>query len=80
MAENRSVELEIRAQDYSGKTINDVRKNIKGLKDDLNEQAKSAAKGKADFKAYEASLKGLASAATKLTELQTMLGKLSKRE
>lgn len=78
MAENRSVELEIRAQDYSGKTINDVRKNIKGLKDDLNEQAKSAAKGKADFKAYEASLKGLASAATKLTELQTMLGKLSK--
>lgn len=78
MAENRSVELEIRAQDYSGKTINDVRKNIKGLKDDLNEQAKSAAKGKADFKAYEASLKGLASAAAKLTELQTMLGKLSK--
>lgn len=78
MAENRSVELEIRAQDYSGKTINDVRKNIKGLKDDLNEQAKSAAKGKADFKAYEASLKGLASAATKLTELQTTLGKLSK--
>lgn len=78
MAENRSVELEIRAQDYSGKTINDVRRNIKGLKDDLNEQAKSAAKGKADFKAYEASLKGLASAATKLTELQTMLGKLSK--
>lgn len=78
MAENRSVELEIRAHDYSGKTINDVRKNIKGLKDDLNEQAKSAAKGKADFKAYEASLKGLASAATKLTELQTMLGKLSK--
>lgn len=78
MAENRSVELEIRAQDYSGKTIDDVRKNIKGLKDDLNEQAKSAAKGKADFKAYEASLKGLASAATKLTELQTMLGKLSK--
>lgn len=78
MAENRSVELEIRAQDYSGKTINDVRKNVKGLKDDLNEQAKSAAKGKADFKAYEASLKGLASAATKLTELQTMLGKLSK--
>lgn len=78
MAENRSVELEIRAQDYSGKTINDVRKNIKGLKDDLNEQAKSASKGKADFKAYEASLKGLASAASKLTELQTMLGKLSK--
>lgn len=78
MAENPSVELEIHAQDYSGKTINDVRKNIKGLKDDLNEQAKSAAKGKADFKAYEASLKGLASAATKLTELQTMLGKLSK--
>jgi tape measure protein len=78
MAENRSVELEIRAQDYSGKTINDVRKNIKGLKADLNEQAKSAAKGKADFKAYENSLKGLASAATKLTELQTMLGKLSK--
>ena len=32
MAENRSVELEIRAQDYSGKTINDVRKNIKVLK------------------------------------------------
>lgn len=78
MAENRSVELEIRAQDYSGKTINDVRKNIKGLKADLNEQAKTAAKGKADFKAYENSLKGLASAATKLTELQTMLGKLSK--
>lgn len=78
MAENRSVELEIRAQDYSGKTINDVRKNIKGLKDDLNEQAKSAAKGKADFKAYENSLKGLASAAAKLSELQTMLGKLSK--
>nr|DAX24920.1 MAG TPA: Tail tape measure [Caudoviricetes sp.] len=78
MAENRSVELEIRAQDYSGKTINDVRKNIKGLKEDLNEQAKSAAKGKADFKAYENSLKGLVSAATKLTELQTMLGKLSK--
>jgi tape measure domain-containing protein len=78
MAENRSVELEIRAQDYSGKAINDVRKNIKGLKADLNEQAKSAAKGKADFKAYENSLKGLASAATKLTELQTMLGKLSK--
>jgi len=74
----RSVELEIRAQDLTGKTIQDVRKSIKGLKDDLDSQAKAASKGKADFKKYADGLKELANEANKLSNLSAIVAKLEK--
>ena len=74
----RSVELEIRAQDLTGKTIQEVRKSIKGLKDDLDSQAKAASKGKADFKKYADGLKELANEANKLSNLSAIVAKLEK--
>ena len=78
VSNTRSVELEIRAQDLTGKTIQEVRKSIKGLKDDLDSQAKSASKGKADFKKYADGLKELANEANKLSNLSAIVGKLEK--
>lgn len=78
MADLRSVELQIRATDLSGKTIKDVRKNINELKTTLEAQAKASLRGKTDFKKYEQGLKDLASAADKLVSLQGIAGKLSK--
>ena len=78
MASNQTVELEIRAQDFTGKTINDVRKNVRDLKKDMAEQAKAASKGKADFKAYEQGLKELADAANKLNNISAAAAKLDK--
>lgn len=78
VSNTRSVELEIRAQDLTGKTIQDVRKSIKGLKDDLDSQAKSASKGKADFKKYADGLKELANEANKLSNLSAIAAKLGK--
>ncbi len=74
----KTVELEIRARDYSTKTLKEVRKSIKDLKEELVEQTKSASKGVADFKKYEASLKGLSDAAEKLSNLQQVVAKLNK--
>lgn len=78
MANNQTVELEIRAQDFTGKTINDVRKNVRDLKKDMADQAKAASKGKADFKAYEQGLKGLADAAERLSNISAVAAKLEK--
>lgn len=78
MADTRTVELEIRAQDLSGKTISDIRKNIRGLKDDLEAQKRAASKGKADFKQYEQGLKGLSDAAERLNGLQNIASKLER--
>lgn len=78
VSNTRSVELEIRAQDLTGKTIQEVRKSIKGLKDDLDSQAKSASKGKADFKKYADGLKELANEANKLSNLSAIVAKLEK--
>ena len=78
MANNQTVELEIRAQDFTGKTINDVRKNVRDLKKDMAEQAKAASKGKADFKAYEQGLKELADAANRLSNISAVASKLEK--
>ena len=78
MANNQTVELEIRAQDFTGKTINDVRKNVRDLKKDMADQAKAASKGKADFKAYEQALKGLADAAERLSNISAVAAKLEK--
>lgn len=76
VSNTRSVELEIRAQDFTGKTIQEVRKSIKGLKDDLDSQAKAASKGKADFKKYADGLKELANEANKLSNLSAIVAKL----
>lgn len=78
VSNTRSVELEIRAQDLTGKTIQEVRKSIKGLKDDLDSQAKAASKGKADFKKYADGLKELANEANKLSNLSAIVAKLEK--
>ena len=78
MADLRSVELQIRATDLSGKTIKDVRKNINELKTTLEAQAKASLRGKTDFKKYEQGLKDLAAAADKLVSLQGIAGKLGK--
>lgn len=78
MANNQTVELEIRAQDFTGKTINDVRKNVRDLKKDMADQAKAASKGKADFKSYEQGLKGLADAAERLSNISAVAAKLEK--
>lgn len=78
VSNTRSVELEIRAQDLTGKTIQEVRKSIKGLKDDLDSQAKAAGKGKADFKKYADGLKELANEANKLSNLSAIVAKLEK--
>lgn len=78
VSNTRSVELEIRAQDLTGKTIQDVRKSIKGLKDDLDSQARAASKGKADFKKYADGLKELANEANKLSNLSAIVAKLEK--
>lgn len=78
VSNTRSVELEIRAQDFTGKTIQEVRKSIKGLKDDLDSQAKAASKGKADFKKYADGLKELANEANKLSNLSAIVAKLEK--
>ena len=78
VSNTRSVELEIRAQDLTGKTIQEVRKSIKGLKDDLDSQAKAASKGKADFKKYADGLKELANEANKLSNLSAIVTKLEK--
>lgn len=77
-AMDKTVELEIRAQDYTGKTLGEVRKNVRGLKADLEEQAKAASKGKADFKRYEQGLKDLDNAAKKLSNLQQVANQLEK--
>lgn len=79
MAENKkSVELEIRAQDYTGKTINDVRKNMRRLKGDLQEQSKLASRGRADFKKYADGLKQLGEEANKLGNISAIVAKLER--
>ena len=56
---DRDVELQIRAQDYSGKTIKEVKNNLKKLRDEFAKQSQAAQTGQADIAKYEQTIKEL---------------------
>ena len=67
---DREVELQIRAQDYSGKTINEVKNNLKKLRDEFNKQSQAAQTGQADIAKYEHAIKELVATTDQLATLR----------
>lgn len=67
---DREVELQIRAQDYSGKTINEVKNNLKKLRDEFTKQSKAAQIGQADIAKFERTIKELVATADQLATLR----------
>lgn len=73
MANNRDVELRIRARDYSQKTLKQVTEAIHDLSRAQDEQKKSAEKGDTSVKELEASYRKLESAGQALLKLNSLV-------
>ena len=67
---DREVELQIRAQDYSGKTIKEVKNNLKKLRDEFAKQSQAAQTGQADIAKYEQTIKELVATTDQLATLR----------
>ena len=67
---DREVELQIRAQDYSGKTINEVKNNLKKLRDEFAKQSQAAQTGQADIAKFEQTIKELVATTDQLATLR----------
>ena len=62
--QQRDINLRIRAQDQTGKTVKEVRKNIKGVAKAIDEQSAAASRGELDIKKLESAMKQLDAAQT----------------
>lgn len=67
---DREVELQIRAQDYSGKTIKEVKNNLKKLRDEFAKQSQAAQTGQVDIAKYEQTIKELVATTDQLATLR----------
>ena len=67
---DREVELQIRAQDYSDKTIKEVKNNLKKLRDEFAKQSQAAQTGQADIAKYEQTIKELVATTDQLATLR----------
>lgn len=73
MANNRDVELRIRARDYSQKTLKQVTDAIHDMSRAQDEQKKSAERGETSIKELEASYRKLESAGQALLKLNSLV-------